>query len=324
MGHNEHPIHEHAQTMRHDWTQDEIAALYELPFMDLVYQAQTMHRQFIGTHTIEKAVLLNIKTGACPEDCGYCSQSAHYDTGLEREKLMPVDEVLIAAKNAKDAGAQRFCMGAAWRSPPASAMPALIEMIEGVNALGLETCMTLGMLKQEQAATLAEAGLDFYNHNIDTSPEYYDKVVTTRTFNDRIDTLNQARSAGLKLCTGGILGMGESRVDRISMLQILAHMSPHPESVPINRLVPIEGTPLADVDRIDDEEWIRTIAVARIIMPSTTLRLAAGRHELDWAAQNLCFMAGANSVFYGEKLLTTPNVTVDEDNRKVFQLKQVS
>ena len=231
---------------------------------------------------------------------------------------------MTAAKNAKDAGAQRFCMGAAWRSPPASAMPALIEMIEGVNALGLETCMTLGMLKQEQAATLAEAGLDFYNHNIDTSPEYYDKVVTTRTFNDRIDTLNQARSAGLKLCTGGILGMGESRADRISMLHILAHMSPHPESVPINRLVPIEGTPLADVDRIDDEEWIRTIAVARIIMPSTTLRLAAGRHELDWAAQNLCFMAGANSVFYGEKLLTTPNVTVDEDNRKVFQLKQVS
>jgi biotin synthase len=290
--------------------------------MELVYQAQTVHRQF-QSNVIEKAVLLNIKTGACPEDCGYCSQSAHYDTGLEREKLMPIDEVLTAAKNAKDAGAQRFCMGAAWRSPPASAMPALIEMIEGVNALGLETCMTLGMLKKEQADTLAEAGLDYYNHNIDTSEEYYDKVVTTRTFKDRIETLNKARAAGLKLCTGGILGMGELRLDRISMLQTLTQMQPHPESVPINRLVPIEGTPMADVERIDDEEWIRTIAVARLLMPATTLRLAAGRHELDWAAQNLCFMAGANSVFYGEKLLTTPNVMVEEDNRKIFTLHPI-
>lgn len=322
MGLAEHHIFEQTGQLRYDWTTEEIAALYEIPLMELVYQAQTVHRQF-QSNVIEKAVLLNIKTGACPEDCGYCSQSAHYDTGLEREKLMPIDEVLTAAQNAKDAGAHRFCMGAAWRSPPASAMPALIEMIEGVNALGLETCMTLGMLKKEQADTLAEAGLDYYNHNIDTSEEYYDKVVTTRTFNDRIETLNKARAAGLKLCTGGILGMGESRLDRISMLQTLTQMQPHPESVPINRLVPIEGTPMADVDRIDDEEWIRTIAVARLLMPATTLRLAAGRHELDWAAQNLCFMAGANSVFYGEKLLTTPNVTVEEDNRKVFKLHAV-
>lgn len=317
-------MHTPIPALRHDWTPSEIAALYDQPLMDLIYQAQTVHRQYNGEHVIEKAVLLNIKTGACPEDCGYCSQSAHYDTGLEREKLMPVDEVLAAAKEAKDAGAQRFCMGAAWRSPPASAMPSLIEMIEGVNALGLETCMTLGMLKQEQADTLANAGLDFYNHNIDTSPEYYDKVVSTRQFNERIDTLNQARAAGLKLCTGGILGMGESRLDRISMLQVLANMSPHPESVPINRLVPIAGTPMADVERIDDEEWIRTIAVSRLLMPKTTLRLAAGRHELDWAAQTLCFMAGANSVFYGEKLLTTPNVGIEEDNKKVFKLQQVS
>ena len=322
MGLAEHHIFEQTGQLRYDWTTEEIAALYEIPLMELVYQAQTVHRQF-QSNVIEKAVLLNIKTGACPEDCGYCSQSAHYDTGLEREKLMPIDEVLTAAQNAKDAGAQRFCMGAAWRSPPASAMPALIEMIEGVNALGLETCMTLGMLKKEQADTLAEAGLDYYNHNIDTSEEYYDKVVTTRTFNDRIETLNKARAAGLKLCTGGILGMGESRLDRISMLQTLTQMQPHPESVPINRLVPIEGTPMADVDRIDDEEWIRTIAVARLLMPATTLRLAAGRHELDWAAQNLCLRAGANSVFYGEKLLTTPNVTVEEDNRKVFKLHAV-
>ena len=311
-------------SLRHDWTLDEIAALYEQPLMELVYQAQTLHRQHHVAGAIEKAVLLNIKTGACPEDCGYCSQSAHYDTGLEKEKLMPLDEVLTAAKNAKEAGAQRFCMGAAWRSPPAAAMPALIDMIAGVNALGLETCMTLGMLKKEQADTLADAGLAYYNHNIDTSPEYYDQVVTTRTFSDRMDTLNKARDAGLKLCTGGILGMGESRADRVSMLQVLTHIAPHPESVPINRLVPIDGTPLADATRIDDEEWIRTIAVARILMPATTLRLAAGRHELDWAAQNLCFMAGANSVFYGEKLLTTPNVAVAEDERKIFKLTQVS
>ncbi|GHA66807.1 biotin synthase [Formosimonas limnophila] len=310
-------------TLRHDWTAEEIAALYDLPFMKLVYQAQTVHRANHQIEHIEKAVLLNIKTGACPENCGYCSQSAHFDTGLEKEKLMPVSEVLDAAQKAKDAGAARFCMGAAWRSPPAAAMPALIEMIEGVNKLGLETCMTLGMLKEEQAQTLADAGLDYYNHNIDTSPEYYDKVVTTRTFDDRINTLNAARDAGMKLCTGGILGMGESRADRVSMLRTLSSLTPHPESVPINRLVPIDGTPLADAERINDEEWIRTIAVARIMMPTTTVRLAAGRHELDWAAQTLCFMAGANSVFYGERLLTTPNVAMEEDEKKVFKLKQV-
>jgi biotin synthase len=310
-------------TLRHDWAVDEIAALYDLPFMELVYQAQSIHRVNHQIEHIEKAVLLNIKTGACPENCGYCSQSAHFDTGLEKEKLMPVSEVLDAAQKAKDAGAARFCMGAAWRSPPAAAMPALIEMIEGVNKLGLETCMTLGMLKEEQAQTLADAGLDYYNHNIDTSPEYYDKVVTTRTFDDRINTLNAARGAGMKLCTGGILGMGESRADRASMLRTLSSLTPHPESVPINRLVPIDGTPLADAERINDEEWIRTIAVARIMMPTTTVRLAAGRHELDWAAQSLCFMAGANSVFYGEKLLTTPNVAMEEDEKKVFKLKPV-
>ena len=309
---------------KHDWTREEIAALYELSFNELIYRAATVHREYNQPEHIEKAVLLNIKTGACPEDCGYCSQSAHYDTGLEREQLMPVAEVLQAAAQAKQAGAERFCMGAAWRSPPASAMPALIEMIQGVNQLGLETCMTLGMLKDEQAQQLSKAGLDYYNHNIDTSEEHYGQVVTTRNFNDRLETLNQARQAGLKLCTGGILGMGESRADRVSMLQTLAQMSPHPESVPINRLVPIKGTPLENAERINDEEWIRTLAVARILMPKTTLRLAAGRHELDWAAQALCFIAGANSVFYGDKLLTTPNVTTDEDNQKIFKIHAVS
>jgi biotin synthase len=309
---------------KHDWTREEIAALYELSFNELMYRAATVHREYNQPEHIEKAVLLNIKTGACPEDCGYCSQSAHYDTGLEREQLMPVAEVLQAAAQAKQAGAERFCMGAAWRSPPASAMPALIEMIQGVNQLGLETCMTLGMLKDEQAQQLSKAGLDYYNHNIDTSEEHYDQIVTTRNFNDRLETLNQARQAGLKLCTGGILGMGESRADRVSMLQTLAQMSPHPESVPINRLVPIKGTPLENAKRINDEEWIRTLAVARILMPKTTLRLAAGRHELDWAAQALCFIAGANSVFYGDKLLTTPNVTTDEDNQKIFKIHAAS
>ena len=320
MGH----LQSNLSPSKHDWTRAEIAALYDLSFNELIYRASTVHREHFDPEHIEKAVLLNIKTGACPEDCGYCSQSAHYDTGLEREKLMPVVEVLQAAAQAKQAGAERFCMGAAWRSPPASAMPALIEMIQGVNDLGLETCMTLGMLKEEQAQQLSKAGLDYYNHNIDTSEEHYGQVVTTRNFNDRLETLNQARQAGLKLCTGGILGMGESRADRVSMLQTLAQMSPHPESVPINRLVPIKGTPLENVERINDEEWIRTLAVARILMPKTTLRLAAGRHELDWAAQTLCFIAGANSVFYGDKLLTTPNVTTDEDNQKVFKIHAVS
>lgn len=320
MGH----LQSNLSPSKHDWTRAEIAALYDLSFNELIYRASIVHREHFDPEHIEKAVLLNIKTGACPEDCGYCSQSAHYDTGLEREKLMPVAEVLQAAAQAKQAGAERFCMGAAWRSPPASAMPALIEMIQGVNDLGLETCMTLGMLKEEQAQQLSKAGLDYYNHNIDTSEEHYGQVVTTRNFNDRLETLNQARQAGLKLCTGGILGMGESRADRVSMLQTLAQMSPHPESVPINRLVPIKGTPLENVERINDEEWIRTLAVARILMPKTTLRLAAGRHELDWAAQTLCFIAGANSVFYGDKLLTTPNVTTDEDNQKVFKIHAVS
>ena len=320
MGH----LQSNLSPSKHDWTRAEIAALYDLSFNELIYRASTVHREHFDPEHIEKAVLLNIKTGACPEDCGYCSQSAHYDTGLEREKLMPVAEVLQAAAQAKQAGAERFCMGAAWRSPPASAMPALIEMIQGVNDLGLETCMTLGMLKEEQAQQLSKAGLDYYNHNIDTSEEHYGQVVTTRNFNDRLETLNQARQAGLKLCTGGILGMGESRADRVSMLQTLAQMSPHPESVPINRLVPIKGTPLENVERINDEEWIRTLAVARILMPKTTLRLAAGRHELDWAAQTLCFIAGANSVFYGDKLLTTPNVTTDEGNQKVFKIHAVS
>ena len=319
MGH----LQSNLSPSKHDWTRAEIAALYDLSFNELIYRASTVHREHFDPEHIEKAVLLNIKTGACPEDCGYCSQSAHYDTGLEREKLMPVAEVLQAAAQAKQAGAERFCMGAAWRSPPASAMPALIEMIQGVNDLGLETCMTLGMLKEEQAQQLSKAGLDYYNHNIDTSEEHYGQVVTTRNFNDRLETLNQARQAGLKLCTGGILGMGESRAERVSMLQTLAQMSPHPESVPINRLVPIKGTPLENAERINDEEWIRTLAVARILMPKTTLRLAAGRHELDWAAQTLCFIAGANSVFYGDKLLTTPNVTTDEDNQKVFKIHAV-
>ena len=319
MGH----LQSNLSPSKHDWTRAEIAALYDLSFNELIYRASTVHREHFDPEHIEKAVLLNIKTGACPEDCGYCSQSAHYDTGLERENHA-CRRSLASRCASQTSGCRAILHGGGVAQSACIGHAALIEMIQGVNDLGLETCMTLGMLKEEQAQQLSKAGLDYYNHNIDTSEEHYGQVVTTRNFNDRLETLNQARQAGLKLCTGGILGMGESRADRVSMLQTLAQMSPHPESVPINRLVPIKGTPLENVERINDEEWIRTLAVARILMPKTTLRLAAGRHELDWAAQTLCFIAGANSVFYGDKLLTTPNVTTDEDNQKVFKIHAVS
>ncbi|ERH46730.1 biotin synthase [Legionella pneumophila str. Leg01/53] len=289
------------------WSISDIEAIYQQPFNDLLYQAHTIHRTFHDPNSLQFATLLSIKTGACPEDCGYCSQSGHYKTHVEKEKLMSVEEVLQCAKEAKEGGAKRFCMGAAWRCPPDKAIPQLKEMIEGVKSLGLETCMTLGMLTKDQASHLKEAGLDYYNHNIDTSPSYYDKVVTTRKFSDRLDTLNNVRSAGINVCCGGILGLGETREDRIEFLLTLANMETPPESVPINRLIPVEGTPLAQAERVEGIELVRTIATARILMPKSAIRLTAGRTEMSDELQALCYFAGANSVFIGDKLLTEDN-----------------
>ena len=305
---------------RHDWTIKEIEALFELPFNDLLFQAQTIHRQNFEPNTLQISTLINIKTGGCAENCGYCSQSAHYDSGLEREALMAVDEVLAAAWGAKQGGATRFCMGAAWRKPNARDMQVVIEMIKGVKALDMEACVTLGMLDDEQIGQLKEAGLDYYNHNIDTSPDYYGKVVTTRKFADRIDTINRVQQAGINVCSGGILGMGEGRHDRASMLQELANLPEHPGSVPINLLIKVAGTPLGDSDRpeLDIFEFIRTIAVARILMPASYVRLSAGRETMHDEAQALCFFAGANSLFYGDKLLTSDNATTDHD-KALFQ-----
>ena len=300
-------------TLRNDWTRDEIQALYDQPFLDLVFAAQGVHREHFQPNSIQVSTLLSIKTGKCPEDCKYCSQSAHYDSKLEAEKRIAVDKVIREAQAAKESGSSRFCMGAAWRNPHERDMPYVLEMVREVKALGLETCMTLGMLNQSQAERLKDAGLDYYNHNLDTSREYYSHIISTRTFDDRLDTLDHVRQAGMKVCSGGIVGLGESRNDRIGLLQELATMPVHPESVPINMLVPIEGTPLAEVEKLDVTEWIRTIAVARIIMPHSYIRLSAGRESLSDSDQALAFMAGANSLFSGDKLLTTPNAGEGKD-----------
>ena len=304
--------------LRHDWTRTEVRALFELPFNDLLFQAQQVHRQHFDANAVQVSTLLSIKTGACPEDCKYCSQSGHYDTGLDKEKLLAIEKVVQEAKNARDKGASRFCMGAAWRSPREKDMPYVIEMVKQVKALGLETCMTLGMLDSEQASQLAQAGLDYYNHNLDTSPEHYNQIITTRSYQDRLDTLAHVRDAGMKVCAGGIVGLGESREDRVGLLTQLATLPMHPDSVPINQLVKIAGTPLGDVDDLDPFEFVRTIAVARILMPKSMVRLSAGRENMPESQQALCFLAGANSIFYGEKLLTTANPEAEAD-RKLFQ-----
>ncbi|MBA2710038.1 MAG: biotin synthase BioB [Tatlockia sp.] len=300
------------------WTLAEIKEIYELPFNTLLYKAHSIHKENHDANTLQLAKLLSIKTGACPEDCGYCSQSGHHKTGLEKEKLMSVDQVLVKAAEAKAGGAKRFCMGAAWRCPPDKVMPELKEMIAGVKAMGLESCMTLGMLAPEQAKELKEAGLDYYNHNIDTSPSYYEKVVTTRRFSDRLETLENVRKAGISVCCGGILGLGETREDRIEFLHTLANMESPPESVPINRLIPVEGTPLANSRQVEGVELVRTIATARILMPNSAVRLTAGRTEMSDELQALCFFAGANSVFIGTKLLTEANPERDDD-KVLFQ-----
>jgi biotin synthase len=300
-------------TVRHDWQRAEILDLLALPFSDLMFQAQTVHRQFFNPNEVQVSTLCSIKTGACPEDCAYCPQSARYDTGLEREKLMAVEKVIEEARAAKASGATRFCMGAAWRSPKNRDMAYVTSMVQGVKSLGLETCMTLGMLDVEQAQTLADAGLDYYNHNLDTSPEFYGEIITTRTYQDRLDTLANVRSAGMKVCCGGIVGMGEEQTDRAGLLQQLANMPEHPESVPINMLVKVEGTPLEHEAELDPFDFIRTIAVARILMPQSHVRLSAGREQMNEQTQAMAFLAGANSIFYGEKLLTTANPEANKD-----------
>ncbi|MCW8344947.1 MULTISPECIES: biotin synthase BioB [Vibrio] len=299
--------------VRHNWTLAEVSALMDKPFMDLLFEAQTLHRQHQQTNHVQVSTLLSIKTGACPEDCKYCPQSARYRTDVEAERLMEVDRVLEAAQKAKTAGSTRFCMGAAWKNPKERDMPLLKEMIKGVKDMGLETCMTLGMLTPEQASHLADAGLDYYNHNLDTSPEFYGKIITTRTYQDRLDTLSHVRDAGMKICSGGIIGMGESASDRAGLLMELANLPVHPESVPINMLVKVKGTPMEAVDDVEPFDFIRLIAIARIMMPQSAVRLSAGRENMNEQMQALCFMAGANSVFYGCKLLTTPNPDEDTD-----------
>ena len=305
--------------VRTDWTRDEIAALFDLPFGELVFQAQTVHRAHHAPDQVQMSTLLSIKTGGCPEDCGYCNQSVHAGTGLKATRLMDVRAVLQAAAQAKDNGSSRFCMGAAWRNPKDRDMPAIVEMVKGVRQMGMETCMTLGMLTPSQAAMLADAGLDYYNHNIDTSPERYGEVITTRSFGDRLDTLGHVREAGINVCCGGIVGMGETRADRVGFIHALASLPRHPESVPVNALVPVKGTVLGDMladtplAKIDDIEFVRTIAVARITMPESMVRLSAGRESMSDATQALCFMAGANSIFTGDKLLTTGNAGDDKD-----------
>lgn len=300
-------------SVRHDWSRQEVSKLFALPFNDLLFKAQTVHRQYFDPNQVQVSTLCSIKTGACPEDCKYCPQSARYDTGLEREKLMQVEKVIEEAKAAKAGGATRFCMGAAWRSPKNKDMGYVLDMVKGVKALGLETCMTLGMLDDSQSEQLAEAGLDYYNHNLDTSPEYYGEIITTRTYADRLTTLDNVRAAGMKVCSGGIVGMGEGEQDRIGLLLQLANMPVHPESVPINMLVRVEGTPLESLDDLDPFDFIRTIAVARIMMPKSHVRLSAGREDMNEQMQAMAFFAGANSIFYGEKLLTTPNPEANKD-----------
>jgi biotin synthase len=299
--------------VRNDWTAAEIGALFDLPFPELIFRAQSVHRQHFDPSEVQISTLLSIKTGGCPEDCAYCPQSARYHTGVDAEKLMPLDAVLAEARAAKAAGANRFCMGAAWRSPKDRDLEHVCEMVEAVKALGLETCATLGMLTAAQARTLKRAGLDYYNHNLDTSPEFYGEIITTRVYQDRLETLERVREAGIHVCCGGIVGMGETRADRIGMIAALACLPVHPESVPINMLVRVAGTPLAEASPLDRFEFVRTIAVARITMPRSMVRLSAGREEMSEETQALCFLAGANSIFYGPKLLTTANPERDRD-----------
>lgn len=299
--------------IRNDWTVAEVNSLFALPFNDLLFKAQSIHRANFNPNEVQVSTLLSIKTGACPEDCKYCPQSAHYTTDVEKERLLEVEKVLAEAKKAKELGSTRFCMGAAWRNPKDRDMPYIIEMVKGVKALGLESCMTLGMLSREQAAMLKESGLDYYNHNLDTSPEFYGEIITTRTYADRLDTLQNVRDSGMKICSGGIVGLGESANDRSGLLVQLANLPQQPESVPINMLVKVEGTPLQDEVDLDPFEFIRTIAVARIMMPQSHVRLSAGREEMNEQMQALCFFAGANSIFYGSKLLTTANPEADSD-----------
>jgi biotin synthase len=303
------------ETVRHDWTREEVQALFDLPFNDLIFEAQIVHRRWFNPNQVQKSTLLSIKTGGCPEDCGYCAQSSKFETGLKATKLMEVERVLAEARKAKEAGASRYCMGAAWRSPKDRDMDAVCAMVEGVKAMGMETCMTLGMLSVEQTLRLKEAGLDYYNHNIDTSEEYYKEIVSTRTFADRLETLARVREAGINVCSGGIVGMGEGKDDRVGMLLALANLPEHPQSVPINTLMQIEGTALGTSEAIDPLDFVRMIAVARILMPMSVVRIAAGRENMTDEAQALCFMAGANSIFIGEKLLTTKNPEMSKDER---------
>jgi len=306
------------QNIRHDWQKDEVSALFALSFNDLLFKAQTVHRNHFDANEVQISTLLSIKTGGCAEDCGYCPQSAHFDTGVKASKLMETEEVLAEARKAKAAGASRFCMGAAWRSPKDRDIEKVSAMIEGVKALGLETCATLGMLKREQAEKLKNSGLDYYNHNLDTSPEYYGNIITTRTYQDRLDTLEHVREVGMNVCCGGIVGMGEKLEDRVELLRTLANLPEHPQSVPVNLLVQVEGTKLGAVAPLPAFDFIRTIAVARILMPQSFVRLSAGREAMSEETQALCFFAGANSIFYGEKLLTTPNPEADKD-KELFE-----
>jgi biotin synthase len=308
------------QAVRNNWSRDEVLTLFELPFNDLLFQAQTVHRQNFNPNEVQLSTLLSIKTGACPEDCKYCPQSARYDTGLEKEKLMQIEQVIEAAKAAKASGSSRFCMGAAWRSPHDRDIPAIEAMIKEVKSLGLETCMTLGMLSENQADTLSEAGLDYYNHNLDTSKEFYGDIITTRTFQDRLDTLSNVRNSGMKVCSGGIVGMGEEQKDRAGLLMGLANLPKQPDSVPINMLVKVAGTPMEAEEDLDPFEFLRTIAVARIMMPKSYVRLSAGREEMNEQMQAMAFMAGANSIFYCDKLLTTPNPKANSDMQLLNRL----
>jgi len=320
LGHvDPRPLPQAGGALRTDWTRAEIAALFDRPLLDLLYEAQTIHRRHHAPNEVQLSTLLSIKTGGCPEDCGYCSQSVHAESGVKATKLMDVRAVLQAAAQARDHGSTRFCMGAAWRNPKDRDMPAIVEMVKGVRAMGMETCMTLGMLSERQAQMLADAGLDYYNHNIDTSPERYGEVISTRSFEDRLETLDHVRQSGMNVCCGGIVGMGETREDRIGFIHALATLPDHPESVPINALVPVKGTVLGDMladtplAKIDDIEFVRTVAVARIAMPQSMVRLSAGRESMSESTQALCFMAGANSIFTGDKLLTAPNAGDDSD-----------
>jgi len=307
-------------TLRHDWTRDEVGALFALPFNELLHRAHSTHRECHDPNAVQVSTLLSIKTGGCPEDCAYCPQAARYDTGVQAQKLMSVEAVLERAQAAKDAGASRFCMGAAWRGPKDRDVLKVAEIVRAVKGLGLETCATLGMLSGSQADTLKAAGLDYYNHNLDTAPEFYGEVIHTRQYQDRLDTLDHVRAAGMKTCCGGIVGMGESRDQRAGLLQTLANLPEHPQSVPINQLVQVEGTPLAGTATLDPFEFVRTIAVARLLMPASMVRLSAGRQQMDDAVQALCFFAGANSIFYGEKLLTTGNPDVEHDRALFVRL----